>query len=109
MIDPISAAIVLGAVASGWLIGRYGRLKAHPKQPLPICLCQHHYGTHDPTSGGCTAEFKERFQQSAGGYQKDVWRSCSCVRYTGPQPVESYWVPPAADMSIVTAPRETDR
>lgn len=103
MIDPFSVAITLGVFGVGWLVGRHARLQAGPKQPQPICLCEHHYGAHDPATGACNAAELERVNYT------DKWADCACLRYTGPQPVEQYWVPPAADMSIVTAPREIDR
>ena len=109
MIDPVSILIAAALIAAGWLLGRHARVKSAPKAIQPICLCGHHYGTHDPKTGGCGVEVKERFQPTGGGYYKDVWRACACVRYTGPQPVEQYWVAPAADMSIVTAPRTVER
>ncbi len=108
MIDPVSIAIAAAVFAAGWLVGRHGRLRAlgnqKPVEVKPICMCGHHYGTHDPTTGVCGAESKQRFQEYAGGDYGDVWVRCPCVRYTGPQPVEQYWVAPHADMSIVTAP-----
>lgn len=99
ILDPLSVASTLGLFAGGWLFGRHARLKSNPKPPKPICMCRHHYGTHSPEHGECYASDKV----DVNG--KDQWVSCRCVRYTGPQPVESYWVPPAADMSIVLAPR----
>lgn len=101
--DPISMVIAAGLLATGWLLGRYARLRRSPKPLQPVCLCGHHYGSHDPERGECMTEFVRTFN-----YQQ-VWRPCSCVRYTGPQPVEQYWVPPSADMSIVTVPRPTER
>lgn len=106
MIDPVSAVVVLGSLGAGWLLGRHARLKRTPTstQPQPICLCEHHYGTHDPKTGACEASFvTDRHDSRRGLWQERV--SCACVRYTGPQPIEQYWVPPAADMHIVTAPR----
>lgn len=111
MLDPISVASTLGLFAAGWLFGRHARLKRTPERPQlrPMCMCAHHYGAHDPQTGACQAQDKERFQRSPGGNYRDVWVDCPCVRYTGPQPVEQYWVPPAADMSIVVAPRPVDQ
>lgn len=103
MIDPAGALIAAALFAAGWLTGRLLRLRATPKQPHPWCLCEHHYGTHDPETGACRGGEYDRLNYA------DEWVGCRCVRYTGPQPVEQYWVPPAADMSIVTAPREVDR
>lgn len=102
MIDPFSAAIVLAVFAGGWLTGRHARLKARPKEPKPlqpICLCEHQYGSHDPQTGECNGSHREWINS------KERMLGCACLRYTGPQPVEQYWVPPAADMRIVTAPR----
>lgn len=103
MIDPLSVAITLGVFGAGWLVGRRARLRARPKQKPPVCLCEHHYGTHDPETGECNASELQEVNLV------DKWADCPCVRYTGPVPVEQYWVPPAADMSIVTAPRALDR
>jgi hypothetical protein len=105
MIDPISVGLTAAIFAAGWVAGRRSRRKAGPKSPpLPWCMCQHHYGAHDPQTGRCTSQHTERLQERPGGSYGDVWVDCSCRRYVGPQPVEQYWVPPAADMSIVTAP-----
>lgn len=103
MIDPISVAVAAVVFVGGWLTGRHARLKRTPRQPKPWCLCGHQYGAHDPSTGECVEQEKERANYT------DIWVTCSCVRYTGPQPVEQYWVPPSADMDIVTAPRPLDR
>lgn len=100
MIDPISAATAVALVGAGWLIGRHARLRRVP--PKPVCMCGHHYGTHDPEDGFCCAEVRRTVNTI-----QSVAR-CVCVRYTGPQPVEQFWVPPSADMTIVTAPRPAD-
>lgn len=109
MIDPLSVLVAAVVFVAGWLAGRHARLKSAPKQPKPICMCGHHYGTHDPENGICQTQYVERFQERPTSGHKDIWVSCDCVRYTGPQPVEQYWVPPAADMNIVTAPRAIER
>lgn len=105
MIDPVSALVVLGSLGAGWLLGRHARLKsAPPEPPQPICLCEHAYGFHDPQTGACQeGTVVNFFSDKRGRYQETL--RCDCRRYTGPQPVEQYWVPPAADMRIVTAPR----
>jgi hypothetical protein len=104
MIDPVSALVVLGSLGAGWLLGRHARLKsAPPKPPQPICLCGHAYGIHDPETGACNEAHIKR--ENRGGFIYTDEIACPCLRYTGPQPVEQYWVPPAADMRIVTAPR----
>lgn len=110
MIDPISVAIAAAVFVGGWLTGRHARLKRAPRrQPEPWCLCEHQYGAHDPETGACGTQDTERFQEHPGGMYADVWVTCPCVRYTGPQPIEQYWVPPSADMDIVTAPRPVER
>lgn len=98
MIDPISLLVAAALLGAGWLLGRHARLKSAPKQPKPMCMCDHHYGTHDAETGACQEAWTEKVNYH------DTWVNCSCVRYTGPQPIEQYWVPPSADMSIVTAP-----
>lgn len=95
MIDPASVAITLALLGAGWLLGRHARLRTTLKSVQPICLCKHAYGFHAPQTGACQ--------------KRDGWGGrCDCRRYTGPQPVEQYRVPPAADMSIITAPRAVE-
>lgn len=103
MIDPASVGIAVALLGTGWLIGRHGKLKSTPKQPKPICMCEHHYGMHHPETGQCQHR-KLRTVNLA-----NQWVMCRCVLYTGPEPIKQYWVAPAADMSIVTAPREIQR
>jgi hypothetical protein len=100
--DPVTVALAAALFSGGWLVGRHARLKAKP--PLPYCLCKHHYGDHDPDNGICQAAWQEK-QRSWDKATRWVERGCNCVRYTGPQPVEQFWVPPAAEMTIITAPR----
>lgn len=109
MIDPFSVAIALALLGAGWLAGRHARLRAAkpPKPVQPICLCEHHYGAHSPDTGACNAsDMRSFFDDNRGRYQEAL--DCACLRYTGPQPIEQYWVPPAADMSIITAPRAVE-
>jgi hypothetical protein len=105
VIDLASVLLAAALFAGGWLLGRHARLKSTPKPEQPICLCEHHYGAHDPETGQCQVDF---WRKPGAGYEPQL-ADCPCVRYTGPQPVEQYWVPPAADMSIVTAPRQVER
>jgi len=109
MFDIDALPMLVGAtlVGAGWLLGRHARLKSvrGPEPVQPFCLCDHSYGHHDPKTGACNESTVCDFRSAEKGrYQREL--ACGCVRYTGPQPVESYWVPPAADMSIVTAPIE---
>lgn len=78
--------------------------KRQQDESKPICMCGDHYGTHDPQTGACNAKKIEDFYSSEDGkYQKTL--GCDCLRYVGPVPIETYWVPPAADMNLITAPR----
>lgn len=58
--DPVTVAMPAGLLATGWLIGRHARLKHPPKPVQPICLCGHHYGTHDLRNGECRQQKKVR-------------------------------------------------
>jgi hypothetical protein len=51
--DPVTVGLAVALLVAGWVTGRYARLKSTPKPLQPICLCGHHYGTHDPKTGGC--------------------------------------------------------
>ena len=107
MFDPLSLLAGATLVDAGWLTGRHARLKAAPKPILPICLCEHAYGFHDPKTGACKEGTVVKLYSSARGQYQETLR-CDCRRYTGPQPVEQYWVAPTADLHIATAPRLPD-
>jgi len=85
----------------GWLAARKKYIRERP--PRPICFCKDPYGHHDPVTGVCNAQ-----RLASTSRRGKHFIPCGCVRYTGPQPVEQYWVPPAVDMKIITTPRQLD-
>jgi hypothetical protein len=104
MIDMLSVGIVSAATAIGYVAGSRRRRTGGNDNAKPICLCGEQYGAHDPETGACQGGEYVSINQGNGRY-KDVWVRCPCVRYTGPQPLETYWVSPIADANIVVAPR----
>lgn len=66
--------------------------------PSPICGCDHHLAFHDEKSG-CQQKVKTTVAWRYDDFEDDpvetAWEmmTCPCVRYTGPQPVDSLYLP----------------
>jgi hypothetical protein len=92
----IEGALILLA---GILIGVGVRsLPARRKGPKPVeavCGCTHHYSMHDPQTGKCSVGVA--VDKYSGGVRvgKDH-RSCACQRYSGPEPMPTYYAPEIA-------------
>lgn len=81
-----------GIFAGGMAVGRVAQVRSRPrtvKSSKPVCGCEHELAYHDPKTGECHAEIS-RFVYDIGDYQ---WRQCTCCRYTGPEPLTSYYAP----------------
>lgn len=105
-------AAVAGSLAytRGRVVGRRkieAKIAEPPEPPEPVCGCGHHYSKHD-SSGKCVRKWDERVLVERGQpktiktgpqsyptlktvYETERWEvrtySCSCVRYTGPEPL----------------------
>lgn len=74
---------------------------AHDKaNPQPICGCTHHFAFHDPKTSACNAQ--ERVLTKSAYYDRDLLRQipgmykerpCPCRRYTGPEPLTTFFAP----------------
>jgi hypothetical protein len=80
-----------------------------PKEPEPICGCEHHFAKHDE-NGVCQFRWQEKILVERGkprtvqtGYDgathkvvydfekyETVTYACSCKRYTGPEPLPRF-------------------
>ncbi len=92
----LEGAIILLA---GILIGIGVRsLPARRKAPKPVeavCGCTHHHSMHDPETGECNAEVQ------VAKYNRGQWigyehKPCACRRYSGPEPMPTYYAPEIA-------------
>jgi hypothetical protein len=99
----IALAMLAGAfiLAVGILAGRLlpgRRPPALPGQPEPVCGCGHHYAEHDPETGECNvSERGEPVKWGGSGRAvKWEWLDCTCVRYSGPEPLPTYYAPEIA-------------
>ena len=91
--DPLSLLAGGALLVIGWVAGRLGRVRPRPhRQPQPVCGCGHHLAHHDRQAGACAALvlyewYDKRMMQR--------WETCSCKRYTGPEPIDpGTWVAP---------------
>lgn len=94
VIDPISLTLGAALVGGGWVLGRFGsRSGKQPKQlaaATALCGCGHDLAVHDRESNRCHGE---TFRKNGHGLKE--WANCNCRRYTGPTPLEEFFVPPA--------------
>lgn len=91
----ITGALILLA---GILIGAIARsLPARRKSPKPVtavCGCRHHHAMHDSETGHCHAQVDEPARYDAYGNATAYTKvQCSCRRYSGPEPLPSYYAP----------------
>lgn len=97
MFDPLSLIVGAGLLGGGWVAGRVSRRRA-AQQPQPVdalCGCGHNLALHDRESGDCHAESMRKT-----GYGIKEWARCGCQRYTGPTPLEDFFVPPSLPPSV---------
>jgi len=64
----------------GWLVGRITRKPTDPNRP--ICGCKHSAGFHENGIGKCN------------GFDSWNEKTCRCLKYTGPVPLDSIYAPP---------------
>lgn len=97
----LAAAVIAGAAmcAGGYFYGlfrgfRQGQGVAelegkHP--PKPVCGCKHNIAFHDD-KGVCRKQWYVTVYGGITG-EKDVAVTCSCQKYTGPEPLPSFYAP----------------
>lgn len=91
----LEGALIL---AAGILLGRF--LPARKQQPRPVeprCGCTHHHAMHDPETGRCNAAVNAPSKYDGYGIAREWKQSpCACLRYSGPEPMPSYYAPELA-------------
>jgi hypothetical protein len=84
-------------LAAGMLAGRFWparRRSQKPKDVQPVCGCDHHLSYHDGKTGECHGT-----NTSSSAYNdRGIWVGfgqvpCTCRRYSGPEPLPSYFAP----------------
>jgi hypothetical protein len=92
------ALILLAGILAGRLLPGRRKGPRLPESPKPVCGCGHHYAMHDPKTGECNVAVK------GAPVKWDRWDNpikwemtgCACLRYTGPEPLPSYYAPEIA-------------
>ena len=85
----IEGALIL---AAGILLGRYLPARKKTPEPVkPVCGCTHHYSMHDPGTGKCSAAVQISRYDAAGNWIGYDHPACACRRYSGPEPLPSYY------------------
>lgn len=92
----LEGALILLA---GILLGRFlPSRRKHPRQPEPVCGCDHHHSFHDPQTGECHAQVRGAVTRFDADEFPIAWElvPCSCRRYSGPEPLPEVYAPEIA-------------
>ena len=97
----VGAVILLAGIAVGVILGR---LPARRKglrpasSPRPVCGCSHHHAYHDAETGKCNATVNGQALQFDDYDFPVKWElvQCPCLRYSGPEPLPTYYAPAIA-------------
>jgi hypothetical protein len=84
------ALTLLAGIAIGWLLRSLPARRKDPKPVEAVCGCTHHHSMHDPETGKCNAAV------NAGDWTGKDYRPCACRRYSGPEPMPTYYAPEIA-------------
>jgi hypothetical protein len=85
------ALILLVGIVIGLVAGRLPARRKDPKPAVAVCGCTHHHSMHDPETGRCNAEVTvPRYNKGGDRIGKD-YRPCACLRYSGPEPMPTYY------------------
>lgn len=90
-----AALVVIGILIGVVLRSLPARRKGH-KPVEAVCGCKHHHSMHDPETGACNAEVAVDKHNKYGEWTGKEYKPCACVRYTGPEPLPSYFAPEIA-------------
>lgn len=87
-------------VLVGILVGRAWQKAKKPKHkdPKPVCGCRHHYSMHDPETGQCHGLMNGKPLRYDSFNDPTAWEQipCGCRRYSGPEPLPTYYAPEIA-------------
>lgn len=109
MIDLLAVGVGVVAWSVGVLTGKRRQKAKIPKEPEPICGCNHHFSMHDE-NGVCQSGWTDRVLVERGQprtvqtgwngehhkvvYDHERWETvrkvCACRKYTGPEPLPRY-------------------
>ncbi|MEQ7125798.1 hypothetical protein ABN034_14900 [Actinopolymorpha sp. B11F2] len=87
-----------GIFAAGVAIGRFlpnRRRRGELGERKPVCACGHAVSFHG--EDGCCRATKEVSKWDGGRWVGNVQEPCECQRYTGPQPLPSFYAPEISD------------
>lgn len=91
------ALILLAGIAIGWLLRSLPGRRKGPKPIEARCGCRHHHSMHDPETGRCHARVDEPATYYRDGDPTSYVKvQCPCQRYSGPEPLPSYFAPEIA-------------
>jgi hypothetical protein len=90
------ALILLAGIAIGWFLRSLPPRRKDPKPVEAVCGCTHHHSMHDPQTGACNAAVEVPVYNQYGGHAGKEYADCACVRYSGPEPMPTYYAPEIA-------------
>lgn len=91
----ITVAVLTGIIIKfGKYIVKELKREDERRRLQPICGCTHNLSFHDRETGRCNAQDRvETDWNDVGTPIRWGQKQCSCVRYTGPEPIISYYAP----------------
>jgi hypothetical protein len=85
--------VLVGTYNTGRARGRAEERARKPKQPKPICPCEHVWGEHKD-GGKCQGMVRRAFYYKTGTRNGYEWVPCSCMKYHGPVPITDQFFHP---------------
>lgn len=93
----ITGALILAiGIVLGWLLRSLPARRKGPKPVEAVCGCTHHHSMHDPETGECNATVQVSRYNNGGNWTGYVQNPCACRRYSGPEPLPSFYAPEIA-------------
>jgi hypothetical protein len=95
------ALILLAGAVLGAILARLPARRKGPRPaeaPKPVCGCHHHHSYHDPETGRCNALVNGQPVKFDKFEDPIKWEQvpCACLRYSGPEPMPTYYAPEIA-------------
>lgn len=90
------ALILLAGIAIGMILRSFPARRKGPKPVEAVCGCEHHHSMHDPETGACHATVQVSRYSRDGEWTGYEQKPCACRRYSGPEPLPSFYAPEIA-------------
>lgn len=90
MLDLVTIFATGGIFTVGYACGRLTRRPKPSAPDVPMCSCEHGFGSHKEPDG-CGADIKRSRWNRYGDHAGYEWVPCPCRTYDGPEPLPRVW------------------